>query len=137
MPKETSVSELDFIRKQLSSIQDQLKLLTSIQMRVNSIEDEIKSIKASQDFISNQFDSQSEINSKVENDLKELRTQNENMVNHLQESTDEIVFLKNQINDLEQYGRRDMVEIHGIERKENEDTNNLVLKIAKKVYRHF
>ena len=65
--------------------------------------------------------------------MKELRTQNENMVNHLQESTDEIVFLKNQINDLEQYGRRDMVEIHGIERKENEDTNNLVLKIAKKV----
>ena len=82
-------SDLTFIKDQLSSIQEQLKVLMGLQIRVNQIEEDIKEIKESQSYISNFFDTQKDQNEKFENQLKQLEEQCQ-VINYLKENVNNL-----------------------------------------------
>ena len=59
-----------------------------------------------------------------------MKSTNTELSNSLRTTKIEIAKNKQNINNLEQYGRRKMVDIAGIPKLRNEKTDNLVIKVA-------
>ncbi|XP_066920569.1 uncharacterized protein [Clytia hemisphaerica] len=98
-----------------------------------------QSIK-SQQFLDTKYEEQKVQLSKLETKVKSLCTDisdKEVTINQLKErlKLTEASFLSNKsdINALEQYGRREMINISGIPRKNNEDTDKIVFNITDKL----
>ena len=62
-----------------------------------------------------------------------LKTEYMNLNRSFTDVNDKLRKGQGALNDLEQYGRRNMVDIGGIPRKKDEDTDDIVFKIAKKL----
>ena len=60
----------------------------------------------------------------------ELINENKILKSTIQEIEKKITNQSNKLNDLEQYGRRDCVEINGIPASRDENTNNIVMKVG-------
>ena len=92
---------------------------------------EVIEIKESQVFICNQYDSLKaeydkliEVNTLQKEEISDLKSQAAAL--ETQEINDSI-----KVDELEQYGRRENLEIVGVPEKEDENTNAIVLEIAK------
>ena len=106
--KKTTDDRLDEIIKRLDAVQNQHST------DFNKLEKRMIAFEKSMDFINQQYETQKRItenlmkhNSQLESENKELRqkvTKLENNMNHISKDLD----------DLEQYGRRDSIEIHGV-----------------------
>ena len=90
---------------------------------------ELEEVKKSQDLINSQYESLKEkcdtliaTNQKQESVIKELKAQSTTL-----KSNNE----KEKVDALEQYGRRQNLEIVGVPLKEGENTNEIVIKVAK------
>lgn len=63
----------------------------------------------------------------------EIKIDNHNMNTSLKDVNNNLRREREALNDLEQYGRRSMVDIGGIPRREGESTDNTVIQIASKI----
>ncbi|XP_066932691.1 uncharacterized protein [Clytia hemisphaerica] len=128
-------------------LQRMTNLELSTDRRINELVDaltdmkgELKGVIDSQDFINKEHEKQKLELSKVETKIKSLSTDSsqhelninrlKNGMNNTERSITDLHFL---VNDLEQYGRREMINISGVPRKNNENTDNIVLDIANKI----
>ncbi|XP_066931698.1 putative leucine-rich repeat-containing protein DDB_G0290503 [Clytia hemisphaerica] len=115
--------------------------------RIEKIVDSMKNMKEelyqsiqSQRFLDTKYEEQKVQLSRLETKVKSLCTDisdKEMTINQLKErlKLTEASFLSNKsdINALEQYGRREMINISGIPRKNNEDTDKIVFNITDKL----
>ncbi len=103
------------------------KLEKSLQPFTKKLEEVTKAIQ----FTSNKYDEIIKLLKINEEEKKELLAENKSLRAELLQSKNEVKMLKESVNDLEQYLRRDCVEICGIPlNNDQEDTNNIVIKVA-------
>ena len=101
------------------------------QLEIETLRAEVREIKESQAFIYNQYDSLKaeydkliEVNTLQKEEISNLKSQAAAL--KTQEIKDSI-----KVDELEQYGRRQNLEIVGVPEKEDENTNAIVLEVAK------
>ena len=101
------------------------------QLEIETLRAEVIEIKESQAFICNQYDSLKaeydkliEVNTLQKEEISNLKSQAAAL--KTQEIKDSI-----KVDELEQYGRRQNLEIVGVPEKEDENTNAIVLEVAK------
>lgn len=99
------------------------KLREAIQPLTKQVEDAMKNIN----FISEKYDEIIKL-LKVSEEQK-----NKNLKAKVLQSENEIKLLQQSFNDMDQYLRRDCVEIRGLPIDSKQNSNNLVLKIAEKI----
>ena len=99
---------------------------------------EIAEVKESQKFIGNQYkDLKTEyerlliVNKKQEDEIKLLKVEAKELKSESTELAEKGVKEALKIDELEQYGRRQNLEIVGIPETDREDTNEIVIKVAK------
>ena len=93
----------------------------------------IEETKTSVAFISNKYDELLAKMTKYDQEKKDLVIGNTSLRAELLDSSKQIKMPKDSINSLEQYTRRDCVEIRGIPYVEGENTNNIVVKLGEKI----
>ena len=84
-------------------------------------------------FISEKYDEIIKLLKVSEEERKLLVTENKNLKAKVLQSENEIKLLQKSFNDMDQYLRRDCVEIRGLPIDSKQNSNNLVLKIAEKI----
>ena len=109
------------LKKQEGIHGDEIKALTA----------ELLEIKRSQEFLCNEFD-------KLKSECQTLRAINKQQAEEIKQLNAHSAKLESggkteeeKVNVLEQYGRRQNLEISGIPEKEGENTNKLVIEVAK------
>ncbi|CAB4001088.1 Hypothetical predicted protein, partial [Paramuricea clavata] len=106
------------------------KLEKSLQPFTKQLEEVTKAIQ----FTSNTYDEIIKLLKINEEKKKKLLAENKSLRAELLQSKNEVKMLKESVNDLEQYLRRDCVEICGIPfNNDQEDTNNIVIKVAEAI----
>jgi len=122
--------QLEKIFSELRAINKRLEKLDSLELNINTIDKDLKEVKTSQEFISAEFELQKEQIKKMEGNIENLNLNNVYLSDRIAELENESLNQGQQYADLEQYGRREMVEIVGIPRRSYEKTDDIVLKIA-------
>ena len=113
---------------------EDLKLLVEeVLKKTNGMADDIQLIKANQEFISKQYDEiRTELN-RIKIHMKEkdktIKQLEHDVINLNEELAKEIE--KNEA--LNQYGRRENLELHGIPVQKNENTNQIVINMMKHI----
>lgn len=102
-----------------------------IKKQLNSVLTELSSIKKSQEFVSHKFDLMEKRLANNEVDVKFLKKENAALKQEIKQVQSQLIESKNNINNLEQYGRRDCLEIKGIAQNELENTDDIVVAVAK------
>ena len=105
------------------------KLREAIQPLTKQVEDAMKNIN----FISEKYDEIIKLLKVREGERKLLVTENKSLKAKVLQSENEIKLLQQSFNDMDQYLRRDCVEIRGLPIDSRQNSNNLVLKIAEKI----
>jgi len=128
-------------REDLDSINEKLDKLTSmlddnIKNTDHSIQElmsEVKEMRKSQQFIEQQYEDMKAKLAANGKELTQLRAENKDLKAAVQQLQAACTQSKEDINDLEQYGRRECLEFKGLVYKENENTDDLVIAVTKKM----
>jgi hypothetical protein len=99
----------------------------------NNLEKKLEGILHSLDFISSQYDAIQQKYEKYEAMLKESCQENDRLKSEVFRLNSVVQVQKNVINDLEQYTRRDCLEIKGIPQSESENTDLIVQQLGRKI----
>lgn len=122
----------DDIETKFSRIEEMFQdLKSTFTQRTKEIEDQLKKVIDSQAFISKQYDKFSNVIDNIMKDNVQLRKENEQIQKRVDLIEKELKEARRETNDLEQYGRRSMVEISGVPQTPEENTENIVLQISK------
>lgn len=111
-------------------------LSESLTTRYKELDDKITEVISSQTFLNTKFEEFVERLSKVEVANNDLVKENTSLKTQVLGSANEINSLKEAMNNLEQYSRRDCLEIKGIPEKESEsveETNDIVQSLGDKI----
>ncbi len=98
--------------------------------RLSEIEDKLKEIEKSQSFLSEQYESFRNQVGHVLADNTRIKAENESLVARIRNLEKIDKQRVKTIDDLEQYGRRNMVEVSGIPRQPRENCEEIILNIA-------
>ncbi|XP_028406783.1 uncharacterized protein LOC114529226 [Dendronephthya gigantea] len=98
---------------------------------LKSTKSDLDEIKQSQDFLSSKFDSLATSVNELRAENNDLRTCNAQLTDQMKSLQQKADASEDELENLKQYIRRDMLEIHGIPVTEGENTNNIILNIAK------
>ena len=101
-------------------------LFTKINVLSTKVDEAIHSLE----FLSEKYDELNLKVNKLENENKELNQQNEYLRRELTSTKAEFKIVQDVQDDLEQYTRRDCLELRGIPERIGENTNEIVMKIA-------
>lgn len=93
---------------------------------------ELQSIRESQNFLSKKFDAIEKRLNHTEEELKITKKENIKLKEDIKHLKTSIASYSGQLNELEQYGRRDCLEIKGIPYNKEECTDEIVVSVAKK-----
>lgn len=125
-------SKMSDVEERLKSIETMLENLTSsLKARHDAFESKLEQVIKSQDFISKQYDKFRIITDNLIKENTQLKAENKqlkDMYCHLEKVTDQAL---SNINDLEQYGRRAMLEIAGIPKSKEENPEILSVTLFK------
>lgn len=122
---------IDEIKQQHSDFKKELmSLKTNTQAQIKALESSQQAITESQNFINEEFKK-----IKVQLDAAEERSKSAeaNVIKtkaDIQIMHEDLLIQQNNINSLEQYGRRNMLEINNIPQKENENIRKIITAIA-------
>jgi hypothetical protein len=119
------------IVKELKKINKKLDKLDSLDQRLIGIEQTVQGLVKSQEFLSAQYDLQHNRIEEIKIKVKQLESTNNNLMYRNEKLEKELENNKDAVYDLQQYGRREMLELNGIPSQENERTDNIILDIAK------
>ena len=95
--------------------------------------EELKEIRKSQQFLSDQYEEAKERLATAENKITQLSKKNNDLTIRTCNLEKNNKLLQMAMNDLQQYSRRDCMEIKGIEYTANESTDEIVVNVAKKM----
>lgn len=127
MEKQEKTKELSKIESLLDrKLEPIVKSLEDMMTKISKLD----SIEQSLIFLSNRYDELVEKVEKLESENENLAQENGNLKIEMHRTTNCISQLKEELNELEQYGRRDCLEIRGIPVVEDEDTDNLVKQVG-------
>ena len=110
----------------MSSYDNLLAKINSLSAKLTTIidlEDKVNNLTTSYNELKETCDS-------LKKEVQHLTDENRNLKTQVLKSNNEIAQLKAEYNDLEQYSRRDCLEIRGIPFDKDEDTTELVQKVA-------
>lgn len=117
----------------LSQDLDVKAMLQSLMLKVDGFESMLSNISDSQTFISNKYD-------ELLNEIKEVKKQNKSLSDeilglkrNLADRDIEVEELKEQVNDLDQYGRRVNLEISGLKDAGKRDTMDVLEDLAREI----
>lgn len=111
-----SGAEIESGDAKLDSIQLTLQQLTLKMSKLDTFEDKLEDMRKCVEYVSNFFDNFTE-------QIDDLRRENTDLRHQLNTAY-------NEINDLQQYTRRNNIEISGIDEKQDEDTDKIVMSVA-------
>ena len=118
--------------KEVKNLDQSLKSMnTNSSTSLAKIFEELKEIRKSQQFLSDQYEEAKERLATAENKITQLSNNDLTIRTCNLEKDNKL--LQMAMNDLEQYSRRDCVEIKGIEYTANESTDEIVVNVAKKM----
>jgi hypothetical protein len=121
----------DKIFSELKLINQKLEKLDSIDQRLTLIENTVQGLVRSQEFLSSQFDEQEKDIVAMKSNMKLLQVKNKELSQTLFNAVKNVEKNEKKFNDLEQYGRREMVEVQGVTRMANENTDSIIMVLAK------
>ena len=125
---ESAVNEkLEVILKTLKGVQDQQK------DDYKQTEKRLLAIKKSMDFIHSQFENYKKITDSLMKRNTKHETENKELRNRIDKMEGKLNTVASEVNDLEQYGRRDCLEINGIPKEENECPESLIITLGEKI----
>ncbi len=101
--------------------------------KVKELDIRVSSVEKSADFIGQQFESQKKTTDFVLKSHTVLTKENEALKNEIKFLRSDQERQRNTLNDLEQYGRRDCLEISGVPPDESENTEDITIAIAKEI----
>ena len=114
--------------------------ITDIYQKLGVLNTDVQGIIKSQEFINKEFNDQKDKHNKLDKRVEKLEKtilQHKTDIKNLEKLVSDLQTTSNAaksaVNDLEQYGRREMVDICGIPRSADEDTDKIVLDIAAKI----
>uniref|UniRef100_A0A7M5UKD5 FP protein C-terminal domain-containing protein n=1 Tax=Clytia hemisphaerica TaxID=252671 RepID=A0A7M5UKD5_9CNID len=123
-----------------SEIQSISTNVANLANNFNKMKIDLDNVIKSQDFISKEYDKQNLLITGLQTqitDIKkgcaETKLVNKNLAKTCTDLRTELEKEKSALNDLQQYSRRNMVDIHGIPRLNREDTDKLVTVLAGKM----
>ena len=120
MEEELTIKDL-YVK--LLQIEDKLK-------KIDAIEKQMTELKTSQEFISMKYEEQKQEIIDLKKSNESIRNENKKLSHSINLLMQEIQDTNAEINNLEQYGRREMVEIVGIPHSDNENTDEIVGKLC-------
>ena len=125
---ESAVNEkLEVILKTLKGVQDQQK------DDYKKTEKRLLAFEKSMDFINSQFENYKKITDRLMKRNTKLETENKELRNRIDKMEGKLNTVASDVNDLEQYGRRDCLEINGIPKEENECPESVIIKLGEKI----
>ena len=120
--------------KEVKNLDQSLKSMnTNSSTSLAKMFEELKEIRKSQQFLSDQYEEAKERLATAENKITQLSKENDDLTIRTCNLEKDNKLLQMAINDLEQYSRRDCVEIKGYEYTANESTDEIVVNVAKKM----
>ncbi|XP_077984614.1 uncharacterized protein LOC144439215 [Glandiceps talaboti] len=109
-------SQFSQILSTLASLSDKIEKIPTVERKLNDLQ-------ASVEYISTFFDMYKERMENIEAENKSLKEQ-------LVSINDNLTTTQQELRDLQQYTRRNNLEIHGVPEQPDEDTDSLVVKVA-------
>ena len=100
---------------------------------LNAVEAKITTFDKSLEFLSIQYDSQRKMINNAINKQSHLETENAQLREEIQKLEKNIKVNQQSLNDIEQYGRRECVEIAGVPVMEKENTEQVAINLFKKI----
>ena len=104
--------------------------LNPVLKTLEDLKSKIDKIEQSLNFLSGKYDELISNSSNVNNIIRDLNEENKIIKESLHKSVNDIELLKQEVNNMEQYMRRDCLEIRGIPVLTGEDTSQLVKKVG-------
>ncbi|CAB4040865.1 Hypothetical predicted protein, partial [Paramuricea clavata] len=104
--------------------------LKPVLTNINDVRGKLDEVIHSMDFLSSQYDVIEQKFTKSEEVIKETNQENQRLKNEVSRLTIKVQEQRDIANDLEQYIRRDCLEIKGIPQREGENTDSLVMHLA-------
>lgn len=125
LPNDTMEDEITIkdVYMKLIKIENKLK-------RIDIIEKQITDMQSSLDFIDKKYEEQKLEILELKNSNVTLKTENKKLASSINSLKVEIGDLSEETNNLEQYGRREMVDIVGFPQSDEENTDNIVSDIC-------
>lgn len=109
---------------------DKLKPILDV---TNDLKEKMNGVVHSLEFISSQYDDIKQRFDKQQEEIKGFQQENEYLKTEISRLMNEVRSYKNINNDLEQYTRRDCLEIKGIPQQAGEDTDHIVKTLGTKM----
>ena len=91
----------------------------------------MREIRKSQQFLSDQYEEMKKYLLSTDEEVKTLRIANQERKDHVHKFEAESGQMQGDINNLEQYGRRECLEFQGLSWEESENTDQLVIGVSK------
>ncbi len=117
----------DAVEKKIS---DRLELFTN---RLDKIDEKIDKMEKKQATVNNKIDSLDGYINNIWKENAEIKKENEEILKRAKESQRKAEVAQAKIDDLEQYGRKAMIEVNGFPRLDEEDPWKLTLDLAEKL----
>lgn len=114
----------------IKKVLNELVIIKNNQNELMKTKDKIEEIQSSLEFICKQYDVMLEKQSKQEKLIKDLKVSIVKLTDLNKEKDEQIVFLNNKINELDQHQYSMDVEIHGVEVREDENVRDIVKNAA-------
>ena len=114
----------------MNDILQKLTALTSKVEKISSVEEKLTELQKSVEFVSKSFDDFKKDIDNVKSLTTQLKQDNESLQGQLQATQRELTVTREELNELQQYSRRNNIEISGIPQHEGENTDDIVMKIA-------
>lgn len=129
------------LKKQDLNLNKRLDELTSKIDNVNSVvlgklkdlEERIDSHEKSAEFINNQYESQKQMTESVIKDQMKLEQVNADLTKEIIELKKDFKKQGSELNNLQQYSRRECIEINGVPPTDDENTEEIVIHICKEI----
>lgn len=125
------MSTANITQSELESMLD--KKLNPLNTRISELSKIVEDVLRNVTFISAQYDSIVKRLDSMEQERNKLAIENKSLKAEVLKSSNEICELKDAINKLEQYSRRDCLEVRGIPQEAEEDTTKVIMKLGKEI----
>ena len=122
---------MSLILKRLTSIETSLTTLSIIKDDISTLKSNLNGVIDSQVLINAEFEEQKKQMESITKRNQILEKHVTTLHRNMEEKSSQISTLHSSLNDLEQYGRRPMVDIRGIPRWSNENTDQLIIDLSK------
>lgn len=104
--------------------------LDPLWQEIHKLRQELSEVTEFAHFANKKYEETAKLLEKQEAKSNELLNENKVLISTIQEMETKLTNLSDQHNDLEQYGRRECLEIQGIPQTRHEDTNDIVMKVG-------